>query len=199
MTGSNQTRCIMIHYTIRSCFFAILFPGFLFAQGVEGELSKNQFRIDLLSPGVAFEHAFTKDMSFVADSHAGVAFIDRPNHERDRTLGMQTLSLQYRYYLNLKKRFSKGKGTLTNSGLYTGVLCEQAIYYGQESRTLFSKAGIVSGVQYTYPNGFNVNAAGGIGYTDGITFRAKIRPILAFSLGIVLGAKRKYGQIASSH
>lgn len=171
-------------------------PNLIFAQGTEGELSKNQFRIDMLSPGIAFERSLTKDMSIVIDSHLGITSIDQANGDKNKTIGIQTISLQYRYYLNLQKRLSKGKSTLTNSGFYTGILTEQAIFYGQSKSTLFSKAGIISGFQQTFHNGFNINVAGGAGYTDGIDYSAKIRPVIKLSFGIVLGAKKKYKQPA---
>ena len=174
--------------------FAIICPFFLFAQGVEGQLSKNQFRIDLLLPGIAFEQAVTKNMSIVLDSHLSTAAIGEKSKGDNQIIGMQTVSFQYRYYLNLQRRLTKKRSTLTNSGLYSGFIVEQSVYYGQNRSTLLSKAGVLGGCQQTFHNGFNINVAGGIGYTDGIDLSAKIRPIIQLSLGIVLGAKKKYKQ-----
>ncbi|TDE12138.1 hypothetical protein [Dyadobacter psychrotolerans] len=182
-----------VKFCLSILLITTLSRSYLIAQGTEGQLTKNQLRIDFLFPGIAFERAVSKDMSFVLDSHVGLTSADNNELVR-KNVAMQTISLQYRYYLNLQKRFSKGRSTLTNSGLYTGIITEQAIFYGQKESTLFSKAGIISGFQQTFHNGFNINVAGGAGYTDGINFKAKIRPIIQLSLGIVLGAKKKYRQ-----
>ena len=182
---------------MKFCLFAILCPFFLFAQGIEGQLSKNQIRIDLLLPGVAFERAITKNMSIVLDSHFGAASIGEKAKGDDKIIGMQTVSIQHRYYLNLERRLAKGRSTLTNSGLYSGLIVEQSIYYGKYKATLLSKSGVLGGFQQTFHNGFNINAAGGAGYTDGIDYSAKIRPLIKLSFGIVLGAKKKYKHLAS--
>lgn len=172
--------------------FIFILPLFAQAQGVEGELAKNQFRIDFLLPGLAYERAINKNMSLVIDSHLGATSINNKAGNDEKIIAMQLVSLQYRYYLNLKNRHAKGKNTLTNSGLYTGFIAEQAIFYGQSKSTLLSKAAVGSGWQKTFRKGFNINIFGGAGYTDGITIKAKIRPTINLSLGIVLGAKKKY-------
>jgi len=172
--------------------FIFFLPLFAQAQGVEGELAKNQFKIDFLLPGLAFERAINKNMSLVIDSHLGASSIKNKAGNDEKIIAMQLVSLQYRYYLTLKKRHAKGKSTLTNSGLYTGFIAEQSIFYGSSKSTLLSKAALGSGWQKTFRKGFNLNIFGGAGYTDGINIKAKIRPTINLSLGVVLGVKKKY-------
>jgi len=136
----------------------------------------NVTRITLLNPGVSFEmktgkastvylHAYTTTLSSIGYSS---------------TFGWSTqfqfdpsLSLQYRFFYNIKRRMEKGKRVEKNSANYIAPVYQlsfsknalsDGVYVNNDSRRPINELGVVWGMQRNYASRFSlgINAGPGI-------------------------------------
>jgi hypothetical protein len=153
-------------------------------------VEKNQFKINLILPGVVYEHGFSDKNTLYSELSFGVGY-------RNSDFGgsnwsyYPTIDEQFRHYYNIEKRARKGKRTLGNSGNFYAL---NAIYrfesinsnsdYSSSSPSLTIAP--VWGFQRTYTHNFNLSLNGGVGYRiekDNNEFV----PVINFTIGWVIG------------
>lgn len=154
-------------------------------------LERQQFRVDLLSPGISYEIGLFKNQSVSTSLGLAVA-----TYEEGNSFGL-AMNNRYRYYTNFNRRINSGKNVSGNSGDY--IAAAQAIFFSQlrlstniEGPSDFNIGfyGVVYGVQRTYTKGFSFNAELGAGYYKGDGIPSGYGPLLSLNFGWV-ATKRK--------
>jgi hypothetical protein len=174
-------------------FYLLLLTVFSFTmlQAQEQQsVVKNQFKINLLLPGFAYEHGFDSKNTLYSELSMGIGY-RYSSSVGGTTYLVPLITEEFRHYYNLDKRAAKGKVTSHNSGGYLGVT---AAYYFQsiatndrfESTVPALVVGPVWGFQRTYKGNFNLGLNLGVGYNLD-KYSNDFVPIANFSLGWVLG------------
>jgi hypothetical protein len=169
--------------------FSLLSFSGICAQG-KPAVEKNQFKINVLMPGLVYEHGFDDKNTLYSEITTGFGY------KYNSFLGSAhafypIINEQFRHYYNLEKRAAKGKVTAHNSG---GFVALNAIYnfksISSNESLLYSNASLtiapVWGFQRTYKGNFNLGLNMGIGYNIG-KYDNEFVPVLNFSLGWVIG------------
>lgn len=153
-------------------------------------VAKNQFKINVLSPGLVYEQGFDDKNTLYSELSLGFGY--RSNSFAGNTWDFYpTINEQFRHYYNLEKRANKGKVTAHNSG---GFVAMTTTYFFESTTTnnSFSKTipsftvGPVWGFERTYKGNFNLGLNLGVGYNVD-KYNNEFTPILNFSLGWVIG------------
>jgi len=159
--------------------------GHLFGQQI---VEKNQWSIDVLLPGVTYEHGLTENTTL--NSNLGFGFGLRGGSDRNTEYGIYpTAILQYRYYYNFKRRLDKGKRISRNTGNYIAPLVAYVSgepLIGDYEINSNGFVGGVYGLQRTGKKGFQWNFLFG----PGIDFEGELVFTVNFKLGFVLRKKR---------
>jgi hypothetical protein len=153
-------------------------------------LEKQQFKLDLLSPGISYELGLFRNQS--VSSSLGLA---TATYGEGYALGI-ALNSRYRYYHNFRRRENLRKNTSGNSGNY--IAAAQALFFSQLRLTTNIEPddynlgfyGMVYGIQRTYENGFNFNVEIGGGYYRGDGVPSGYGPLIGMNFGWV-AARRK--------
>ncbi|MGO4821795.1 MULTISPECIES: hypothetical protein [unclassified Flavobacterium] len=152
-------------------------------------VAKNQFKINVLVPGVVYEHGFDDKNTLYSELSMGLGY--RSNSFAGDTWDFYpTINEQFRHYYNLEKRANKGKVTAHNSGGYVAMT---AAYYFESTTTNEAfyntipsfTLGPVWGFERTYKRNFNLGLNMGVGYNMD-KYDNEFVPILNFSLGWVI-------------
>ncbi|MFW0739970.1 hypothetical protein [Flavobacterium sp. T12S277] len=153
-------------------------------------VEKNQFKINLILPGIVYEHGFTEKNTLYSEFSLGFGY--RSSYFGGNTWSFYpNINEQFRHYYNLQKRADNGKRTDKNSGNFLAL---NAIYNFEsistkkdfsEDTSSFTIAP-VWGFQRTYKGGFNLSVNGGIGYNID-KYDNEFVPVINFSLGWVIG------------
>ncbi|WP_394747065.1 hypothetical protein [Spongiimicrobium salis] len=155
-------------------------------------LEKHQVKLNLLNPGFNYEFAIGRNQTV----STGFNLFSLALPPAGYSLSPAWTS-KYNYYYNLNSRKRNGKNVGGNSGDYFGTLYSIFIpeleILGDIDDTNFGLrfVGAVYGVQRTYPKGFNFSIEGGAGYYDGRGTESGFGPTFNFSVGWVLGKKKK--------
>ncbi|WP_264564178.1 hypothetical protein [Flavobacterium sp. N3904] len=171
--------------------FSLLFIPLMttLAQDISS-VEKNLFKINLLLPGVVYEHGFSSKNTLYSEFSFGLGY-GFSDFEGSTFAFYPRINEQFRHYYNLEKRAGKGKRTGGNSGNFYAL---NAIYNFKSintnsdfssSNTSFTIAP-VWGFQRTYKHNFNLSLNGGVGYNfekDNNQFA----PVINFTLGWVIG------------
>jgi hypothetical protein len=173
--------------------FALLFVPLLtiIAQD-KTSVEKNLFKINLLLPGVAYEHGFDAKNTLYSELSFGVGYRNNDYYGSGWSF-YPTITEQFRHYYNFEKRASKAKVTSNNSGGFVALhanynfrpISSNDSYSSTE--TSFTIAP-VWGFQRTYKGNFNLGLNMGAGYTvNSYSEDSGFVPVLNFSLGWVIG------------
>lgn len=171
----------------------ILVSSLGFSQENAG-VEKSQFRINMLVPGITYEHAVSEKSTLLGE--IGTGFVYSYNSKDGGDFSMfPYASAEYRHYYNFEKRVKKGKNTLNNSANYitfiTNVNSGKAIIGKKESASdYYVGFGPAWGMQRTYKSGFNLDLNLGVGYGFGNNESGKFIPMLDITLGWVLNRKK---------
>lgn len=84
-------------------------------------VQKNLFKINLLAPGVVYEHGFTEKITLYSELSVGFVYRESSFVESSSAF-LPVLTEQLRYYNNFDRRLAKGKNTTRNSGNYVALL-----------------------------------------------------------------------------
>lgn len=156
------------------------------------KVKKNQFKINVLLPGVAYEHGFSNKNTLYSELSFGIGYRNNDFYGSAWSF-YPNITEQFRHYYNLEKRTSKGKVTAHNSGGFVALhanynfrpITSNDAYYSTE--TSFTIAP-VWGFQRTYKGNFNLGLNLGAGYTiNSYSEDSGFVPVLNFSLGWVIG------------
>ena len=155
-------------------------------------VEKKLFKINLLLPGVVYEHGLDAKNTIYSELSTGIGY------RSSSFLGkgwyfFPAIEEQFRHYYNLEKRSLKNKNSKGNSGNYIGALANytfkslatnENLGYYNPSFTL----GAVWGFQRTYKHNFNINLNLGLGHVFEKDVKSDaLRPLVNFSLGWVIG------------
>ncbi len=193
-------------------FFTLLFLTFN-VKGQSDPQVENQFLINALWPGVAYEFGVTKTVSVRLDAATSLGIISFNNSSLDL---YPRFDAQLRNYYNFDRRVEKGKLTTGNSGNFYGINMyytsdvsllgndfepeiANIIFFGPASFETFY-IGATYGMQRTYSSGFNWGLQLGIGaisvdYSDTsggvtVTDQFSVYPNFRVTLGWVVGKKQ---------
>jgi len=83
-------------------------------------VEKNLFKINLLLPGVVYEHGFTTKNTLYSELSFGIGYRNSDYYGSGWSF-YPTITEQFRHYYNLEKRASKGKVTAHNSGGFVAL------------------------------------------------------------------------------
>lgn len=152
-------------------------------------VEKNQFKINVLLPGVVYEHGLSEKNTLYSELSSGYGYTS--NNFGETFTFFPYINEQFRHYYNLEKRANKGKVTSHNSG---GFIAMTAFYNFRSISTndnfLETNSSLtiapVWGFQRTYKGNFNLDLNMGIGYNIG-KHDNDIVPVLNFTLGWVIG------------
>lgn len=152
-------------------------------------VEKNQFKINVLSPGFVYEHGFNAKNTLHSEVRTWFGF--RSNYYGGSSWFLfPAINEQFRHYYNLDKRALKGKRTAHNSGNFVAL---NAIYNFKPislnndfcekipSITIAS----VWGFQRTYKGKFNLGLDLGVGYYID-KYEKELIPVMNFTLGWVI-------------
>lgn len=153
-------------------------------------LEQQQFRLDLLSPGISFELGLFRNQT--VSSTFGFA---TATYQEGYAMGF-ALNNRYRYYHNLVRRDNLGKNVSGNSGNY--IAAAQAIFFSQLRLATDIEPddynlgfyGMVYGIQRTYEKGFNFNIEIGGGYYRGDGVPSGYGPLIGINFGWVATKRR---------
>lgn len=171
-------------------FLLLIFLAFSSSKAQEKPtVKKNQFKINVLLPGIVYEHGFDEKNTLYSEISTGFAFRNESSSGFAHAF-YPNINEQLRHYYNLDKRAAKGKVTTNNSG---GFIAFNAIYNFQSISSneslLYSNPSItiapVWGFQRTYKGNFNLGLNIGLGYTIG-KYDNGVATVLNFSLGWVI-------------
>ena len=101
-----------------SNFFAFLFflPALLFAQ-TNKNVEDHQFTVNVLLPGVVYEHGISQNSTLTAEATIGFAY--RDSDFLGSGFGIYPIGkVQYRHYYNFERRLGLGKKVSENTGNY---------------------------------------------------------------------------------
>ncbi|MAU15843.1 MAG: hypothetical protein CMH46_09925 [Muricauda sp.] len=155
-------------------------------------LVRQQFKLNLLSPGFTYELGLFKNVS--ASGGLGLGYA---TYEEGYAVGL-TLHTRVRYYHNFNNRIDKNKNVSGNSGNY--IAAARSIFFSQmrlatniEGPDDFNLGfyGMVYGIQRTYEKGFNFNLELGAGYYQGDGVPNGYGPLLNFTFGWVATKRKK--------
>ncbi|TRX30865.1 hypothetical protein FNW52_19685 [Flavobacterium sp. ZT3R18] len=153
-------------------------------------VEKNQFKINLILPGVVYEHGFSDKNTLYSELSFGVGYSS--SGFRGSTWSYYpTINEQYRHYYNIEKRAGKGKRTIGNSGDFYGLNTIYRFESINSNSNYSSSAPSITvapvwGFQRTYKHNFNLSLNGGIGYKFD-KYDGKVVPVINFTLGWVIG------------
>jgi len=153
-------------------------------------VEKNQFKINVLAPGIVYEHGFNAKNTLYSEVSLGFGY-QYSSYSGTTWNFYPLINEQFRHYYNLEKRAQKGKVTANNSG---GFVAMTASYFFKSITTndSFSSSvpsltvGPVWGFERTYKGNFNLGLNLGIGYNMD-KYDNDLTPIANFSLGWVIG------------
>jgi hypothetical protein len=153
-------------------------------------VEKNLFKINLLLPGVVYEHGFDTKNTLYSELSVGFGFSKNDVWGKNWAL-YPNLNEQLRHYYNLEKRIKKGRRTQGNSGNFyalNAVYNFESINTNSGFNTSVPSVTIapVWGFQRTNNSNFNSSFNGGIGYNINQN-QSKMVLILNFSIGWVIG------------
>ena len=152
-------------------------------------VAKSQFKINVLLPGIVYEHGLSAKNTLYSEWSSGYGFT---SNSFGRTWTFYPyINEQFRHYYNLEKRATKGKATAHNTG---GFVAMSAVYNFRSISTndvfIPANASItvapVWGFQRTYKRNFNLDLNLGIGYNFDKN-DSELVPVLNFTLGWVIG------------
>ncbi|MDX6189943.1 hypothetical protein SGQ83_11330 [Flavobacterium sp. Fl-318] len=163
------------------------------AQDKSSSLENNQFKINVLSPGITYEKRLSKNTALATDLNLSAGFAYNSNSGAKLLLS-PCISEQYRYYYNLEKRYSRDRNTKNNSGNFIAL---SGSYYfrpigNSEYVSVYDGLTIAPawGLHRTYGSGINISLIAGAGYNFGTDERkANFVPVVNFTLGWVIGKK----------
>ncbi|MFH7018798.1 hypothetical protein [Flavobacterium sp. FlaQc-47] len=122
---------------------------------------KNQFKINLLSPGFVYEHGFDSKNTLYSELNLGVGYVHSDYYDETSWYILPVINEQFRHYYNLEKRAEKGKRTARNSGNFVAG----SVYYNFKSFNTYERYGnydpsltlaALWGFQRTYKGRFNL-------------------------------------------
>ncbi len=152
------------------------------------------FKVNALLPGVSYELGVGSNSTL--NFEAVVGFSVNGGSNRDTEFGIYPgLQAEYRNYVNMNRRISKGKNISGNSGNYVSFLNQfqfGAPLIGDLENTsdYFYNAAVVYGLQRTYTKGFYFNlSAGPAIFRDDFSVDTGI--LIDARLGWVLGRRKK--------
>jgi hypothetical protein len=153
-------------------------------------VEKNQFKINVLAPGIVYEHGFNAKNTLYSEVSLGFGY-QYSSYSGSTWNFYPQINEQFRRYYNLEKRAAKGKVTANNSG---GFVAMTAFYFFESITTndSFSSSipsltvGPVWGFQRTYKGSFNLGLNLGIGYSMN-NYDNNFTPIANFTMGWVIG------------
>ncbi len=163
----------------------------LSAQLKTSSLEENQFKINILSPGITYEMGLTKNTTLCTDLNLSLGFSYKSNSGSNLLL-VPYIREQYRYYYNLEMRNSEGKKTKKNSGNFIALSGSYYLKPNGNSEFVSVYDGLTLaptwGLQRTYNGGININLVAGVGYNLGTNNRtAGFVPVINFTLGWIIG------------
>ena len=159
-----------------------------FANGqTQKNVENNQFKVNFINPGLEYEFGIANDQTL--DFGVGLQF----GANSSGYAFFPSITGQYRYYYNFKRRLERDKRINGNSANYiaaSGTLFIEEVIIGNlnSGDGYFGFAGPVYGIQRTYPKGFNFNLEFGFGYYfDNFLDDDGFGPTVSFSIGWVIG------------
>lgn len=178
---------------MKNCILVVfLFVSLLgFSQENSG-VEKSQFKINMLAPGISYEHGLSEKSTLLGELGTGFLYTSEGGESFSV---FPYVSAQYRHYYNFEKRAKKGKNTLNNSANYitfiTNVSSGKAIIGKRDYISdVYFGIGPAWGIQRTYKSGFNLDLNLGVGYGFGNNEKGKFIPMLNLTLGWVINRKK---------
>lgn len=153
-------------------------------------VEKNLFKLNLLLPGVVYEHGFNNKNTLYSELSMGFGYRSR-NFSGSSWFFLPVINEQFRHYYNLEKRSLKGKKITGNSGNFIAL---NAIY---NFKSFSTNNGVISessfiiapvwGLQRTYKSSFNLGLNAGLGYSiEKNYYDNHFVPVINFSIGWVI-------------
>lgn len=151
---------------------------------------KNQFKINMLFPGIVYEHALSAKNTLYSEAALGLGYRYSSYYGEGNFYLFPLINEQFRHYYNLEKRATKGKRTAFNSGNY---IAGSALYNFPSISTNEKYGNYVGsftiaplwGLQRTYKGRFNLefNVGPGINFDK---YDTEFVPVGNFTLGWVI-------------
>ncbi|SHM92032.1 DUF3575 domain-containing protein [Flavobacterium chilense] len=170
--------------------FSILFASVVYAQNDNPvSVEKNQFKINMLSPGFVYEYGFDTKNTLYSEASLSLGFSVNSNSSNFAIF--PNINEQFRHYYNLEKRAAKGKKTERNSGNYfagNAVYTFESISTNRDYREAVPSFTLAAlwGLQRTYKGRFNLefNIGPGVNFDK---YDTEFVPVANFTLGWVIG------------
>jgi len=151
-------------------FLVICSTSILFSQSVKN-VEKNQFRINILSPGVSNELGISNNSTLNFELTV-LPVVETYFNDQISWALFPVIGAEYRYYTNFNRRIEKGKNIVGNSGNYLSFLNQAFITAPIAGNREFDEpvaylGGFVYGLQRTYKSGFYFSSAVGPAFFTG--------------------------------
>lgn len=166
----------------------LLVSKFSYSQ-IQGELSENLFKVNILTPGVTYQVGLSTSTLLNLDANFSLGGT-MSGEGQFKLVAVPFVRAQYQCYYNLQRRLRKNKSIDGNSGSY---LAPSVSYYGKPINDDFRlssldglTAGAVWGFQKTYRSNINLSANAGLGYNFSDKISEKLVPILNFTVAWVI-------------
>ncbi|WP_432223112.1 hypothetical protein ACRASX_16335 (plasmid) [Flavobacterium sp. TMP13] len=172
-------------------YLLLTFNLIAFSQTNTVLVEKNQYKINILIPGIVYEHGFSSRNTLYSDLSFGFGYRKSDFYGESKWSFFPKINEQFRHYYNLEKRSVKGKNINNNSGNFIAL---NAIYNFKslsttneydENTSSFTIAPIW-GIQRTYKRKFNLELQLGAGLNID-QFETQFTPVINFTLGWVIG------------
>jgi putative salt-induced outer membrane protein YdiY len=161
------------------------------AQDEVPSVEKNQFKINMISPGFVYEHGFTTKNTLYSEISVGVGYSYNSFYNESNVYFSPLISEQFRHYYNLEKRAKKGKRTAHNSANFFALNAQynfRSISTNERYREYVPSTtiAVLWGLQRTYKRKFNMefNLGPGINIDQ---YNTEFVPVANFTLGWVIG------------
>lgn len=178
---------------MKTITFFIIFSTLLVGNLVVAQSGKtvedHQLTINVLLPGIIYEHGLSQNATLAAEATMGFAYVE--SNYLDSGIGIYPIGrLQYRYYYNFDRRLSKGKTISGNTGNY---IAPTVAFQGGKPiigdleyvSDYFGALGAVYGLQRTGQKGLQFRFEAGPGYFFD-EFEGNLGIFIALKLGWVV-------------
>ncbi|GIQ60679.1 DUF3575 domain-containing protein [Flavobacterium collinsii] len=172
-------------------FLSFLIINVIQAQDEAPSVEKNQFKINMISPGFVYEHGFTAKNTLYSEISLGVGYSYNSFYNESNVYFSPLISEQFRHYYNLEKRTKKGKRTAHNSANFFALNAQYnfrtvSTNERYRERVPSTTLAVLWGLQRTYNRKFNMefNLGPGINIDK---YDTEFVPVANFTLGWVIG------------
>lgn len=136
------------------CCLCIIYTHAQIKKVSEGNV-ESVFKVNFLTPGIAYEHPVSKKVSVYAEVNTTLYIVKYTLSDNINAYVTPNFNVQTRYYFNGEKRIEKNKRVEKNSMNYISLYFEKNVARNEHNLPSLAKLGVVWGMQRNQPGRFS--------------------------------------------